>query len=242
MFSIMQMQVYQWHTIFAESGMQIGYTKKRVTMMDVNKLRKINQLSATLRKHGLAANNEEAVQMAGDIEGPHNSQEFSDVIKQCDNMAKSEKASYEAENEAKMSRMEEKSKGFSEEQFIKVMQKFADQFSEEINNMRKRMDMQDNMIKQMSKSNSQSMQEHSPKHVQYTNEEQAVKEIIEERENESNQTVVIHEEPSQIQVHHEMKAPESHSGRGAPEPRTPRSGNYKPNDVSIDKFFYYGNK
>jgi hypothetical protein len=201
--------------------------------MDVNKLRKINQLSATLRKHGLAANNEEAVQMAGDIEGPNRGQEFSDVIKQCDDMAKSEKSSYETEREAKMMHMEERAKGFSEEQFINVMQKFADQFSEEINSMRKRMDMQENMIKQMSKNNSTHMSAR-----QEMTDEQAVKEII--AEHESPQTVVIHEEPSE--AHHEVHVAEAPSGRGAPAPRAPRSGNYKPNDVSIDKFFYYGNK
>jgi hypothetical protein len=208
-------------------------------MMDVNKLRKINQLSATLRKHGLAANNEDAVHMAGQIEGNNNNQEFSDVIKQCDNMAKSEKTNYETEREAKMNQIEEKIKGISEEQVINVMQKFADHFSEEINSMRKKMDMQESMIRQLSKNHSSQMQEYAPKHTERVSEEQAVKEIIAEKENESAETVVIHEEPHSV----EQQQPQvAHSNRGAPAPRTLRTGSYVSNDVSIDKFFYYGNK
>jgi hypothetical protein len=103
--------------------------------------------------------------------------------------------------------------GIDEAQVKVVLQAFADQFVTEINKMAQRLDSYESLLVKMQQEQKQTVViQHAPEPVQH---EAA---------------------PVEVQAapeHHEVKK-ETHT--------SPRSGNFKSNDVAIEKFFYYGNK
>ena len=224
-------------------------------LMDVNKLKKINQLTATLKKHGMAACTEDAVELVNRISNKEGEIQFNDLV------AQSEKIPAE-NNEESDARME-KNNSFNDEQITHILQKFADQFSEEINSMKQRVEKQDELIKQLSIHYGSNNEIKSTEKIS-TEDELAVNEIIKEESGPKNQDRVIsgavivdqasqhsvvEEKPQQNPVQEpqthvieqqetiNIKEQPSKNGSGSP-----RSGGYASDDVSIEKFFYFGNK
>lgn len=143
--------------------------------MDVNKLRKINQLTATLRKHGLAACNDDATEIASRINCRESEETFSSFISHKEpalcsqNTEESKNQDYIAsndnysENNGQGEINMEKQKGLTEEKVVKILQSFSDQFCEQINTLKSQIEKQNDIIKELScnygQRNDSSMQE-----------------------------------------------------------------------------------
>jgi hypothetical protein len=183
-----------------------------VIYMDVEKLRKMNSLAETLKRRGLASSRDDAANLAGSLVGTPEEQAFTQKLKT------ECTASPTTEAGAKMER------GMNEDQIKKVLQSFADQFVTEVNKMNER------------------IAQHEQRMAKY-------QEIL----------VALQNAPKQSAVHTE---PTAQSGEVPPlghavpaqdalkeqvvvvkEQRyNQRQGNFQPSDVSIEKFFYCGNK
>jgi len=134
-----------------------------VICVDVNKLKKVNQLTATLQKHGLAATSDDASVIAGEINNGENPNESINSIMD---------TKKEEQVEIKPSEASPMQEGISEEKFVEVMQSFADKFSDEINSMKNKINEQEQMIHKLSNNitNSAQQQEQSVEENNIVNE------------------------------------------------------------------------
>jgi hypothetical protein len=184
--------------------------------MDVEKLRKMNSLAETLKKRGLASTRDDAANLAGSLVGTPEEQAFTQKLKQ------ESVVSQPTEAGAKMER------GMSEDQIRKVLQSFADQFVTEINKMGERIAQQDQRIAKY-----QDMlvaMQHAPKQSVAMVEQPSVA----SQAAESAPAVAHVEAPAHIEKEQVAVVKEQRYNQ--------RQGNFQPSDVSIEKFFYCGNK
>jgi len=175
-------------------------------IMDVEKLKKMNVLADTLKSHGLAATREDAANLAGDLVGSPEEQEFSNGFIPDEPVAEEAPTSVEPIPEEP---------AYNEEQMKKILQNFADQFCEQINKMETRLQQQDEQI-------------------------ESFKRVLETK-NEDTPQVEETEAPAIPAEPITQTAPVQPQTTPAPV-QSPRSGGYDSNDVSIEKFFYCGQK
>jgi len=186
--------------------------------MNVDKLKKMNVLAHTLKQHGLAATREDAANLAGDMVGTNEDEEYSKVFVQPDQSI----SIHDEEGEQMQNEQtgEEQKELFDEKQVKNILQAFADQFSSEINKMSEKLDSQEERIRKLHE-----MMNNQP-------ETQQTPEIEEKPE----QTTIIEPEVRQ------EPTPEPVQQEQQPQSDSPRSGGFNSEDVAIDKFFYYGQK
>lgn len=207
-----------------------------MNIMDIEKLKKVNQLATTLRQQGLAAGRDDAAKIAGEM---NFSQDDEGLNKIMDTMspgseeivindaqaapaqeAPAAPASQPAPTQGTpavsvpQAAPVQQVQGVTEEKFLSVLQDFADQFSAEVNKITQRVSRQEEMITNIQKAlevlaNATPSQQSAPQSSPAPAQQ------------ERQETINVKEE--------EKKTP-------------PRSGNYDSDDVSIEDFFYYGQK
>lgn len=178
--------------------------------MDIEKLKKVNQLATTLRNQGLASGRDDAAKLAGEMSWEQ--EDNVDHIFKENNQAEEIKSEGRASS-ASEERKDEKEKAVPDEhRMIEILQKFADQFNAEINRLNEKINEQEETIKQISQ-----------KLVNMRVGEQG----------SSSESVTESSNPQQ-QLNTEKQ-------KGKQEEQ-PRSGDYNSEDVSIEDFFYYGQR
>lgn len=196
--------------------------------MDVDKLKKMNVLADTLKQHGLAASREDAANLAGEMVGTPDEQELSRIF------VPDEQQSISVREERKMEATEERV-AFDEQQVKSILQNFADQFCEEINQLNEKVDSQAEKIESQAAEITrfqQIVQAMKEQPTQNVNLAPAVEQPVQQPE-PAPQT---EKQPVQLEP-----APVQQLKQEAPK-ENPRSGGFDSSDVSIEKFFYYGQK
>ncbi|MGM5482786.1 MAG: hypothetical protein ACQESF_04960 [Nanobdellota archaeon] len=182
--------------------------------MDVEKLKKVNQLATTLRDKGLADGREEAAMLAGRMN--YNGDSGMDRIFTGEESQKQEEPKAREVQESVIASAQEK-EGMDEKKIIGILQNFADQFSKEVNSMNDKIQQQEQIINRLqTQIKSMASQQNSQPMQQNTQQSQ---------ENNNNNTQAT--EPKE-------------NNQQRQESSQPRSGGYESDDVSIEKFFYYG--
>ena len=174
--------------------------------MDIEKLKKVNQLATTLRSQGLASGRDEAANLAGQMSW----QEEDNV----DHIFKEESQPEQISiGEEKMDEQNQVKKEpvYDEQRMIEVFQKFADQFSSEIKKINEKVNEQEETIRQI-----------------------AQRVVTMSEESSSGDKKTEEAKPSQQQLNTEQQEQKTEE--------KPRSGDYNSNDVSIEEFFYFGQK
>jgi len=182
-----------------------------VMLMDVEKLKKMNVLADTLKQHGLAATREDAADLAGDMVGTNDEQEFGKVFVP-------DEPTTEQELSPSVQEETPEATGYNEEQLKKILQSFASQFCDEINKLEEKINQQNTQIEAFKRAIDSTPEEPQPV------EQPAVAEPQEPITQATAQEV-----PADVP-------------QAAPAQASPRSGNYESSDVSIEKFFYCGQK
>jgi hypothetical protein len=217
--------------------------------MNVENLKKMNVLADTLKKHGLAPTREDAANLAGTIVGDKEEQDLSRVIiRPGQNMILQED-----EEESKMEE-EPRKRGFTEEQLKAILQNFADQFVSEINKLNQKIESQEQMINELTQrmANTHNISEEDLKEELETGSdvvvEQREKPQVEDEEEKPQIYRPVAKEEQRTEKQESQQEPERREtvscapARPKTENKSPRSGGYTPDDVSIEKFFYFGQK
>ncbi len=183
--------------------------------MDIEKLMKVNSLSKELQKHGLSENRDNAVGMAGDIINAPEETEFSRIIA----VKAPEEQPEEPEPQGEIKQNPEpQEKRFGKQEVIDILQRFADQFSTEVNTLNQKFQTQSEQLNDLR----MQLQNVSEQTVREEKEARPSEDVVaapsEEKQNNS-------EQPSA-----EEKKPD------------PKSGNFNNEDVAIDKIFYCGTR
>jgi hypothetical protein len=201
--------------------------------MNVDKIRKMNVLTNTLKEHGLAATREDAVCLAGEMVGAKEDEDVTRILDESDQNIEinndPDQTSLNGNLDTNHSKVEKK--GFSEEQIKNILQSFTDQFCAEIKGLNEKIQCQEEMYNKLQEkfnglSNQNVVTQEQPK------EEQT---IVEQPEQVAPQEQVQNE-PVQTEV------TQTTCNTSKPPQSSGRCGEYNSNDVSIDKFFYYGQK
>jgi hypothetical protein len=189
-----------------------------VILMDVDKLKRMNVLADTLKHHGLAATREDAANLAGTLVGKE--QDDMGAIFECSAVPEVAVEAPEAQEIAAP-------QGIDEARFTQVMQSFANQFCAEINKLNEKIEQQDQQIRRF-KSVLESQKPDVPP-VSNAPVQNVQPEVQETVQAEAAQPVAQVEAPSP---------------QGAPKAQesNPRTGGLSSDDVSIEKFFYFGTK
>ncbi len=184
--------------------------------MDVEKLKKVNNLARTLRQQGIVANQQDASHLAGQIAGNKPEQEITNVnVEDNQKVVISDQDTGEVlvEEPEKEQKQTETNKEqqvdrdtYTKEEVVNVLQKFADQFVSEINKIQTAVEEQNKRIMSM---------ENSVNNIS--------KPTV--KEEEKPQTTLNTQQPEQKK-----------------EENNPRSGEFESDDVSVEKFFYFGQK
>jgi hypothetical protein len=185
--------------------------------MDVERIQKINNLALDLMRQGLAKDREEAIQQAEKIFRGEQSGDYSDIRERMDTRS-------EAPQQASVDLSEDKIKEIMEKN-TQFLVKKINEFQEKLNNMHSEIQTIKNK-------------------VDYHNIP-TVKEILAEAKKE--QQAQQQAAPQQQQTEAAEPAPQQQEAPAQPPKQDPtkdhpRSGNYKDDDVSIEKFFYMGSK
>ncbi|MBT4824155.1 hypothetical protein HN695_04775 [Candidatus Woesearchaeota archaeon] len=203
-------------------------------VINIAKLKKVNSLASTLNKHGLAANRMDAANLAREING----KQETDYLEGLKINEKQEWEVVHSSNGQKMI-LETKQKASSTDvlsrtQTEAILQKFCDMFGQEISNLNatiKGLEIKFSYLQE------QLAQMESKTAVNVEAQQPVVQEMHPSHPIERAQTTL---NPVQ-----EVREPENkphHQVRSAEEGNNPRTGGYESNDVSIDKFFYFGTK
>jgi len=186
-----------------------------VIIMNVDKLKKMNVLANTLKQHGLAATREDAANLAGDMVGTSDEQALSRVFVEPEQSVK-----IEQDEPEEVQHMEPEQPAVNEDAMKNVLQSFADQFCTEINKLNEKLNQQEEQIAQFQKAieamNAQPAPEPEPVAV-------------------TQEPVAVSQEPEPAPVQQTIEPV-------VEKKEPPRSGSYESNDVSIEKFFYCGQK
>jgi hypothetical protein len=207
--------------------------------MNVEKLRKVNALTETLRKQGIVANTEDAVALAADITGSYEEQQFSQV--QVDDEQKivirdqtsGDVLIEEPVLEDTTEEIPVEQDTFTREEVINVLQSFADQFIKEVEKVSKRVSEQSKTIAHLQKKvDNLRVVKAQPQPVQPVQENTQTEELgsIQHTLN----VLGTNPSPEPVQAVEEVKP---QTTQATP---NPRSGNYTADDVSIEKIFYFG--
>ncbi|MFW5991527.1 MAG: hypothetical protein ACOCQX_04835 [Candidatus Nanoarchaeia archaeon] len=177
--------------------------------MDVEKLKKVNQLATTLREKGLADGREEAAMLAGRMNYEHGDQGMEKIFS-------NEKTEVETSEPQQPEKQDDK-QAMDEKKMLNILQKFADQFSQEVNAMNDKIKQQQDAIEKMAheigRLKNQGAVSQEPQQTLNKEEEQTTKQT---QETQDTQKKEGNEQP--------------------------RSGGYESDDVCIEKFFYFGQK
>ena len=209
--------------------------------MNVEKLRKVNALTETLRKQGIVANTEDAVALAADITGSYEEQQFSQV--QVDDEQKivirdqtsGDVLIEEPVLEDTTEEIPVEQDTFTREEVINVLQSFADQFIKEVEKVSKRVSEQSTTIAHLQKK-LDNLRVVKPQ-VQPMPVQQQEQPQTEEEGSIQHTLNVLGTNPSPEPV---QAAVEEVKPQTTQETSNPRSGNYTADDVSIEKIFYFG--
>lgn len=181
--------------------------------MDVEKLKKVNQLATTLRDKGLADGREEAAMLAGRMNYGQGDSGMEGIFSEPKQEQK------ETPSEEKIEPEQQPAQQMDEKKIINILQNFADQFSKEVNALSDKMREQEQAMQEMAaeikRMKSQSMQ--------------------------GQQTLQTQQQPQQTQAETQTQS-QAQQTQSQPEQKQekPRSGSYESDDVSIEKFFYFG--
>lgn len=193
-------------------------------IMDIEKLKKVNQLATTLRQQGLAVGRDDAAKIAGQMNFDQDDEGLNKIMDTVspgseqivinDGQAPQPQEQVSTPQAQAAPQMQP---GISEEKFLEVLQSFADQFSAEVNSITQRVNRQEEMISNIQKAlevlaNATPSQQAAP---------QAQSSPQQAAPQERQETINVKEEEKKT---------------------APRSGDYNSNDVSIEDFFYYGQK
>jgi len=184
--------------------------------MNVDKLKKMNILANTLKTHGLAATSEDAVSLAGTMAGSKEEQEFTKIFVTDEQKIHVDEPENEKptinQEELLKTQPEEKNNEKALDEMKGILQRFADQFCEEVNKINEKIDAHEekfaNYQEILTKVNTPKVEEEQPQTQIITEKEEKTIEEIPKEESTNN----------------------------------PRSGGFESNDVSIEKFFYCGTK
>lgn len=183
--------------------------------MDLEKLKKLNQLTKELQKHSFAFNSDEAFKQAGKV--------FEETQQELNHMIKDE-----SENKISVPVSSEQTKNDQQSDFliqkkVEIMLEMNNKkFIEEIQNLKQEISNLHLQVQNLkSELQNNVNREINTEHTASP----AVKQTV---QNE----VVQQQEPPRVQETVQEKPKDPH----------PRQGNYTPEDVSIEKMFYYGNK
>ncbi len=205
--------------------------------MDVEKLKKMNQLAKTLRNQGFVANQDDAAKIAGQIVGRAPEQEIANLkITDDQKMVITDSDTGDVlikEGETKEEKPEQRHSQvvkdtYSKEEITNVLQKFADQFCTEINKITDKVVQQEKMLNEITNALNNlekptARSEDKPQTTLRTN-------VPEEKRASAPEQKPV-EQPKPVQ----QEAPKENGD-------SPRSGGYSSDDVSVEKFFYFGQK
>jgi hypothetical protein len=206
--------------------------------MDVDKIRKMNVLTNTLKEHGLAATREDAVCLAGEMVGASEDEDVTRVLNESDQRIEINNNPDQTKINENMdvNTMNEEKKGFSEEQIKNILQSFTDQFCAEIKNLNEKIQCQEEMYNKLQE-----------KFNGLSTQNAVGNQVVQEQVQEEKQTIV--EQPKQVEPQEQVQTQpvqtqetKTTCDTAKPPQSSGRCGEYNSNDVSIDKFFYYGQK
>lgn len=198
---------------------------KNMNVLNIEKLKKVNSLADTLRKHGLAANMLDAANLAEKFGGD---EEFSNLrhlkinkkqeLEVVDVDDSGEKRCSNAVNNASANANTSTSPqppGLNVGQVERILQKFCDSFGEEIKKLNSKIiDLTREVTVLKNK---------EPENNQYAKASQQETAVAAKRFEVSGEKV--------------NNVPNKHTSD-----THPRSGSYNSEDVSVEKFFYFGSK
>jgi hypothetical protein len=110
--------------------------------MDIEKLKKVNQLATTLRAQGLAVGRDDAVQLAGKLNLGIEDNDLSDIMNVRGDARMVTVQQHAYMEEENMRRHEKKSE-LDEEKIMKILQSFADEVSKEVNMLNEKVQKQE---------------------------------------------------------------------------------------------------
>jgi len=206
-------------------------------VINIEKLKRVNLLAKTLNQHHLAVNQLEAANLAREING-------GDSTEYLDHLKVNEKQQWEVGTSQNQRLVMEKPKleepQLRKEDIEAVMQEYCNFFCREIEMLNERVMLLTNSLEKLNNPPQQAPQEpiQSQMHVEHSEsrvERQAM--LNTEPENNENAFQQIVTSAPQRNPEPEVK-PELKSVDG----NNPRSGSYNSEDVSVEKFFYYGTK
>lgn len=187
--------------------------------MNVEKIQKINNLALDLQRQGLAANREDAIAQAEKIYNTEDGEAYTSI--------KSSSAKQpESGNVMQHSEISQDSMKQILEQNTKFLVKTIREFQEKVVGLEKEMrSLKDQMNSQRIPTVNDLIEERRQK----------VSEETKRLQNTPSGPITAEKIPSQENMSTPEVKPEAKESH-------PRSGNFVENDVSIEKFFYYGNK
>lgn len=237
--------------------------------MDMEKLRKINELANTLREKGLTTSRTEAAHIAGNLAGTHKEQEFSnDISFNMDNanpLSGVSKPMPENKIEAAVQRNEDTKNYVDEKRLINILQEFTGVFEKKnqesttelksiINKQQERINeltssLQLLLKKQEEIKTNMSVQKtlEAPQSVAAPpsapmEEDNLVSELIGETAPQTQQPVNSIAQVSKEPLAQNVQASKPIATSERKKSEAPRSGGYDSNDVDVQKFFYFGGK
>jgi hypothetical protein len=202
--------------------------------MDIEKLKKVNQLAVTLRQQGLAVGRDDAAKMASSMNLNYMDDDLNNIMNTVEKV-NNKIVINDQEEEPNIEQFKIQKEVMDEEKVIKILQTFADQFVTEVNNLNEKILDQNKVINDLT-----SYVEHLKKQNSYF--ENSLKNMNNQNMSQSmnvmpQETITKPQQP--IQENRNLNSfPKTEQKTSA----SPRSGNLNSNDVSIEKFFYFGNK
>jgi len=210
-----------------------------VIPMNVEKLKRMNVLASTLKQQGLAATSEDAAYLANSMVSGKQEEDLDKIFQQADK-------SVNAEEDSEEHREEEKS--FGEEQIKQILQSFSDQFCTELNKLCEKQEQQAKTIAILEEQ-LQAYQKSEVSEEQLKDTLEPGSEVVVEKESEPQNEMPAENPEPQREMPAENPEPQRELPVEKTEPapkeqtrQSPRSGGYNSDDVSIEKFFYYGQK
>lgn len=213
-------------------------------VIDITKLRRVNNLASTLNKHGLAVNKLEAVELARNLQGGNEDMDYLGSLKVNDRQGLEVVDTSNGQQMYIEKYTSSKDHNFiTKEQVESILQKFCDLFGEELNKINAQingLDIKFNYLQEQlaeaSKASSvvqtsPSLGQPQPAFVQPQPVQQMQQSIRTEPEN----NVQVSNVQPQVQQQPQQPAGGNKDGNH-------KTGNFSSSDVDIEKFFYFGNK
>lgn len=200
--------------------------------MDVEKLKKMNQLAALLRQNKLVEDRMEAAAMAGALAGE--GQEIRDMFMITPDQKMVIKDDYVRTHDHTEAQQPTKP-GVTEERMLQVLQSFADQFVAAVNKLEAQMVVHEQLLREF-----KDFKDHAGQ-LQTTPVQHTTEGFTSQQPSAGVHTVAA--QPATSVAPSPLEVPSSTQMAKLQNEATkdhPRSGSYKPADVAIDKIFYFG--